>query len=113
VLSRRRNGRSAGAEGHRASKAAVCRSGCAPPGERFIGWPEPHFDAPSIKVPTLVIRGESDTLARRDDNQQLLQDLGSTVKRYVEMEQAGHMIQFETNNTTFYRATAEFLESSD
>lgn len=83
------------------------------PWGRFIGWPEPHFDASSIKVPTLVIRGESDTLASREDNQQLLQDLGSTAKQYVEIEQAGHMIQFEKNNTEFYRAIAEFLEPTE
>jgi pimeloyl-ACP methyl ester carboxylesterase len=64
-------------------------------------------------VPTLVIRGESDTLASRADNQQLLRDLGSTVKQYVEIEQAGHMIQFEQNNTAFYRAIAEFLEPTE
>ena len=102
-------------EAHLASdpKSAELGGRVRAPWGRFIGWPEPHFDAPSIKVPTLVIRGESDTLARRDDNQQLLQDLGSTVKRYVEIEQAGHMIQFERNNTAFYRAIAEFLESSE
>ncbi len=83
------------------------------PWGRFIGWPEPHFDASRIKVPTLVIRGESDTLASREDNQQLVQDLGSTAKQYVEIERAGHMIQFEKNNTEFYRAIAEFLESTE
>lgn len=83
------------------------------PWGRFIGWPEPHFDAGSIKVPTLVIRGESDTLATREDNQRLLDDLGSTVKQYVEIEQAGHMIQFERNNTEFYRHIASFLEQSE
>lgn len=83
------------------------------PWGRFIGWPEPHFDAGSIKVPTLVIRGESDTLASRDDNQQLLDDLGGTVKKYVEIEQAGHMIQFEKNNTALYRSIAEFLEPTE
>jgi pimeloyl-ACP methyl ester carboxylesterase len=83
------------------------------PWGRFIGWPEPHFDAGSIKVPTLVIRGELDTLASRADNQQLLRDLGSNEKKYVEIEQAGHMIQFEQNNTAFYRAIAEFLEPTE
>lgn len=83
------------------------------PWGRFIGWSEPHFDAGSIKVPTLVIRGESDTLATREDNQRLLDDLGSTVKQYVEIEQAGHMIQFERNNTEFYRHIASFLEQSE
>ena len=60
-------------------------------------------------MPTLVIRGESDTLATREDNQQLLEDLGSTVKAYVEIEQAGHLIQFEKNDTAFYQAIADFL----
>jgi pimeloyl-ACP methyl ester carboxylesterase len=83
------------------------------PWGRFIGWPEPHFDAGSIKVPTLVIRGESDTLSTREDNQQLLEDLGSTVKQYVEVEQAGHMIQFEKNNAALYQAIAEFLEPTE
>ncbi|MCF7982972.1 MAG: alpha/beta hydrolase [Thiohalocapsa sp.] len=83
------------------------------PWGRFIGWPEPHFDAGSIKVPTLVIRGETDSLASREDNQQLLNDLGSTEKKYVEIEQAGHMIQFEKNNKAFYRAIAEFLEPTE
>ena len=83
------------------------------PWGRFIGWPEPHFDAGSIKVPTLVIRGESDTLATREDNQQLLEDLGSTVKQYVEIEQAGHLIQFEKYNTALYRSIAEFLEPTE
>lgn len=80
------------------------------PWGRFIGWPEPLFDAGSIKVPTLVIRGDSDTLASREDNKQLVEDLGSAVKQYVEIEQAGHLIQFERNNTALYRSIATFLE---
>lgn len=100
------------AQAHLASdpKSAELGGRVRAPWGRFIGWPEPHFDAGSIQVPTLVIRGESDTLATREDNQQLLDDLGSTVKAYVEIEQAGHMIQFEKNNQAFYRAIAEFLE---
>jgi pimeloyl-ACP methyl ester carboxylesterase len=80
------------------------------PWGRFIGWPEPLFDAGSIKVPTLVIRGDSDTLASREDNKQLVEDLGSPVKQYVEIEQAGHLIQFERNNAALYRSIANFLE---
>ena len=102
-------------EAHLASdpKSAELDGRVRAPWGRFIGWPEPHFDAAGIKVPTLVIRGESDTLATRADNQQLLQDLGSTVKQYVEIERAGHMMQFEKNNTAFYRSIAEFLEASE
>jgi len=83
------------------------------PWGRFIGWPEPHFDAGSIKVPTLVIRGDSDKLASREDNQRLVADLGSEVKQYVEIEQAGHMVQFEKNNVTLYQSIADFLERTD
>jgi pimeloyl-ACP methyl ester carboxylesterase len=102
-------------EAHLASdpKSAELDGRVRAPWGRFIGWPEPHFDAGSIQAPTLIIRGESDTLARRDDNQQLLDDLGSTEKQYVEIEQAGHMIQFEKNNRAFYRAIAEFLEPTE
>ncbi|MCB1863532.1 MAG: alpha/beta fold hydrolase [Gammaproteobacteria bacterium] len=80
------------------------------PWGRFIGWPEPHYDARKITVPTLVIRGDSDKLGSLEDNQRLVDELGSNVKRYVEIEQAGHMIQYETNNTKFYQAIVEFLE---
>ena len=80
------------------------------PWGRFIGWPEPHFDAGAITVPTLVIRGDSDTLGGREDNQKLVSDLGSTEKRYVEIERAGHMIQYEKSNTAFYQAIADFLD---
>jgi pimeloyl-ACP methyl ester carboxylesterase len=79
------------------------------PWGRFIGWPEPHFDASSITVPTLVIRGETDTLGSREDNKQLLDDLGSRFKAYVEIEKAGHMMHFEKNNTKFYSAVEDFL----
>ena len=82
------------------------------PWGRFMGWPEPHFDAGSIKVPTLVIRGDSDTLATREDNQRLVTELRSPVKQYVEIEQAGHMIQFEKNNVVLYQAIADFLEQT-
>jgi alpha-beta hydrolase superfamily lysophospholipase len=62
------------------------------PWGRLTGWPEPNFDAGNIKMPTLVIRGDSDTLATREDNQQLLEDLGSAVKQCLEVEQASHLI---------------------
>ena len=64
-------------------------------------------------MPTLVIRGDSDKLGSLEDNQRLVDELSSNVKRYVEIEQAGHMIQYETNNTKFYQAIVEFLERSN
>ena len=98
-------------EAHLASdpKSAELGGRIRAPWGRFIGWPEPHFDASTITVPTLVIRGETDTLGSREDNQQLLDDLGSEVKTYVEIENAGHMMHFEKNNIEFYSAVEAFL----
>jgi pimeloyl-ACP methyl ester carboxylesterase len=72
---------------------------------------DPHFDAEMIRAPTLVIRGDADTFARREDNQQLIEALGSTVKEYVEIPGAGHFLQFENVNMQFYDAIQKFLEA--
>ena len=79
----------------------------------FIGWPEPHFDASKIAVPTVVMRGDSDRLCGRKDNQKLIADLGSKEKRYVEIERAGHMIQDEKSNAAFYNAIGNFLDGRE
>jgi pimeloyl-ACP methyl ester carboxylesterase len=50
----------------------------------------PHFDAGKITMPTLVIRGEADTYAGSEDNQQLIAALGSAEKELVELPNAGH-----------------------
>lgn len=71
----------------------------------------PHFDAAKITMPTLVIRGEADTSATREDNQQLLDALGSTVKEYVEIPGGGHFLHFENVNMQFYEAVQTFLEA--
>ena len=42
---------------------------------------EPYFDAAKISVPTLVIRGDADTWATREDNQQLIDALGQHGQR--------------------------------
>ena len=72
---------------------------------------KPHFDAAKITVPTLVIRGEADSSAKRDDNQQLMNALGSTVKEYVEIPNGGHFLHFEHVNLQFYEAVQKFLEA--
>lgn len=72
---------------------------------------DPYFDATKISVPTLVIRGDADTWAKREDNQRLLDALGSTVKEYVEIPGGGHFLQFEKVNTQFYEALQNFLEA--
>jgi pimeloyl-ACP methyl ester carboxylesterase len=71
----------------------------------------PHFDAGKITVPTLVIRGDADTYATHEDNQRLLNTLGSTVKAFVEIPNAGHFLQFERTNMQFYQAVKNFLDA--
>ncbi len=72
---------------------------------------EPQFDATKITIPTLVIRGDADTDAKREDNRQLMEALGSTVKEYVEIPGGGHFLQFEKVNVKFYQAVKNFLEA--
>jgi pimeloyl-ACP methyl ester carboxylesterase len=74
---------------------------------------ETYFDAGKVSVPTLVIRGDADLDAKREDNQQLMNVLGSTVKRYVEIPNGGHLLPFEKVNMQFYEAVLNFLEADD
>jgi hypothetical protein len=39
--------------------------------------------------------------------------LGSAVKNYVEIPNAGHFLQFENVNLQFYEAVLGFLEAED
>jgi pimeloyl-ACP methyl ester carboxylesterase len=72
-----------------------------------------YFDAAKISVPTLVIRGDTDTWATHEDNQQLINALGDTAKAYVEIPNGGHFLQFENVNMEFYQALQNFLEAED
>ena len=78
---------------------------------RDMDLADPYFDAAKISTPTLVIRGDADTDAKREDNQQLLDTLGSTVKEYVEIPGGGHFLHFENVNMQFYEAVQKFLEA--
>jgi pimeloyl-ACP methyl ester carboxylesterase len=70
-----------------------------------------RFDAAKISVPTLVIRGDADTNATREDNQQLMDALGTPEKEYVEIPSGGHFLHFENVNLQFYEALQAFLEA--
>jgi pimeloyl-ACP methyl ester carboxylesterase len=71
----------------------------------------PHLDAAKITMPTLVIRGDADTYAEREENRLLIDALGSTEKEYVEIPNGGHFLQFEKVNMQFYAAVQKFLEA--
>jgi alpha-beta hydrolase superfamily lysophospholipase len=62
-------------------------------------------------MPTLVIRGDADTYATRADSQKLVNALGSTVKEYVEIPNAGHFLHLENVNMQFYEEVQSFLEA--
>jgi alpha-beta hydrolase superfamily lysophospholipase len=53
----------------------------------------------------------ADTDATREDNQKLMEALGSTAKEYVEIPGGGHFLHFEKVNTEFYQAVQDFLEA--
>jgi len=72
---------------------------------------DPYLDAGKINMPTLVIRGDADANAKREDNQQLIEALGGTVKEYVEIPGGGHFLHFENVNMQFYDAVQKFLEA--
>jgi pimeloyl-ACP methyl ester carboxylesterase len=72
---------------------------------------KPQFDASKISVPTLVIRGELDTFATHEDNQELYLALGSKEKKFVEIPNASHMIPYEKANVKFFEAVRAFLEA--
>lgn len=85
-------------------------------GLQVVGVPSPQL----LSLSTAQLRrqrfddigGDSDKLGSREDNQRLVADLVSKEKRYVEIERAGHMIQYDKNNRVFYQAIADFLGGS-
>ncbi len=70
-----------------------------------------QFEASKIKVPTLVIRGDSDTWSTQADSKQLTAELGSEVKQYVEIPNSSHQVQYQKANTQFFKAIKDFLEA--
>lgn len=82
------------------------------PAGRFVDLlrANPEFDASKITVPTLVIRGALDTFSLQEDCKLLTDQLGSTVKKFVEVPDASHMIPYEKANLQFFKIVKEFLE---
>jgi pimeloyl-ACP methyl ester carboxylesterase len=72
---------------------------------------KPQFDASKITVPTLVIRGTLDTFGTAEDCKLLTEELGSKVKKFVEIPNASHMIPYEKANIEFFKAVKDFLEA--
>lgn len=67
------------------------------------------FDAGSIQIPTLLVRGDSDTTSTEADSQLLLERLGSRDKRLVTISSGTHFACFERSAPLLLDALLAFL----
>lgn len=73
----------------------------------------PVFDAPAIRTPTLIVRGDADTTSTDADARRLMRDLGSAVKRYRTVTPGSHFAVFERAAPQLFEACEGFLEAPD
>ncbi|WP_282608817.1 alpha/beta hydrolase [Pelagibius sp. Alg239-R121] len=71
------------------------------------------YDPASIKLPTLVIRGEWDSLCNDQDAGFLLRRLGSEQKCDVVIPKATHLMHLEMGRFALWEATAAFLQKQN
>jgi pimeloyl-ACP methyl ester carboxylesterase len=71
------------------------------------------YDPKQISVPVLVIQGEWDSVAPVSSALRLFTQLGSPLKRFVVLGQAGHRAHLETNRRSLFRETEAFLRGDD
>jgi pimeloyl-ACP methyl ester carboxylesterase len=69
----------------------------------------PLYEPQLVGAPTLVIRGHDDTTSTRSDALALLEALGTTEKRYVEVCPGSHFLCAERNATTLFGEIELFL----
>lgn len=72
---------------------------------------QPLYDASAIRIPTLIVRGDSDTTATDSDARRLLRDLGSRIKRYRTVSQGSHFVSFERSAPLLHEVCEKFLET--
>ena len=70
----------------------------------------PMYDASTIQVPTLIVRGSDDPTATREDSLGLYGKLGSTVKQYVEIGNASHFANLERTAPQLIDTVQAFLD---
>ncbi|HEY8188214.1 MAG TPA: alpha/beta fold hydrolase [Pyrinomonadaceae bacterium] len=72
------------------------------------------YDPAKIKSPTLIIRGEWETITRDEDAHWLFRALTSApIKRDVLINRATHLMHLEKNRYQVYREVEVFLEGRD
>lgn len=67
------------------------------------------YDAARIIAPTLIVRGEWDSVCTDHDAARLLGALGSADKRDVKIERATHLMHLEIQRGELYDRVNEFL----
>jgi alpha-beta hydrolase superfamily lysophospholipase len=67
------------------------------------------YDASRITAPTLVVRGEWDSLCTDADARRLLDALGSEVKLDAPIERATHLMHLEAQRTALHDRVNDFL----
>jgi alpha-beta hydrolase superfamily lysophospholipase len=70
----------------------------------------PIYDAIAIEVPTLVIRGDADTLSTHSDAFGLFEKLGSEDKLYIVVGGATHWLSLERKAPLLIQQMQAFLE---
>jgi pimeloyl-ACP methyl ester carboxylesterase len=73
---------------------------------------EPLYDPGQLKLPTLLVRGEWDSVCTDADAMQLMQSLGSGNKQNVKIEKATHLMHLESGRTALQRAVNDFLSKA-
>lgn len=68
------------------------------------------YDPGRITVPTLLVRGEWDSLCTDADAQRLLASLAATIRRDVKIPRATHLMHLEQARPQLHEAVNQFLE---
>lgn len=67
------------------------------------------YDPGRIKVPTLLVRGEWDSLCQDEDARSLLDSFGSAVKRDFVIPKATHLMHLESGRFELWKSVTGFL----
>ena len=71
------------------------------------------YDPMGVTTPTLIVQGEWDAVAPPSAGLWLFDRLGSPLKRFVVLSQAGNRAHLENNRWQLYRETETFLSGGD
>ena len=68
------------------------------------------YDPARVQAPTLLVRGEWDSLCTDADADRLLASLGAPVRRDVKIPRATHLMHLEQQRLALYQAVNRFLD---